>query len=259
MGIRRAGWQSLDRRPVCAPEKLLSVVSLLSLIALGSGRACAGDVLPSVESVVTHMAQARLENRTHLRPYTVTRNYKLIGKEKQTTRSEVIAELSFIPPNAKQFVIREATGMGLGERIVRQMLEHETAIVKNYGSTDMSPANYEFRLIGEEVWEGHPCYVLEMLPRRKDKILLRGKIWVDSTTYLLRRTEGEPGRAPSWWLRDSRIVLIYGDVAGMWLQISSESTADVRFLGTHTMISRDVKYKTSELVATTGADVGFGR
>jgi hypothetical protein len=98
-----------------------------------------------------------------------------------------------------------------------------------------------------------------MLPRRKDKILLRGKIWVDSTTYLLRRTEGEPERAPSWWLRDSRIVLIYGDVAGMWLQISSESTADVRFLGRHTMISRDVKYKTGELVAATGADVGFGR
>jgi hypothetical protein len=259
MGVRQAAAQSLHARLACTPRKLLSVVSLLSPILLGPAMASAGEGLPSVESVVTHMAQARLENRTRLRPYTVTRNYKLIGKEKQTTRSEVIAELSFIPPDAKQFVIREATGMGLGERIVRQMLEHETAIVKNYGSTDMSPANYEFRMAGEDVWEGHPCYVLEMLPRRKDKILLRGKIWVDATTYLLRRTEGEPGKAPSWWLRDSRIVLIYGDVAGMWLQISSESTADVRFLGTHTMISRDVKYKTGELVAATGADVRFGR
>ncbi len=235
------------------------VVSWLSLLALAPGMACAADGLPSVENVITRMAQARLENRARLRPYTVTRNYKLIGKEQQTPRSEVIAELSFIPPDAKQFVIREATGMGLGERIVRQMLEHETAIVKNYGSTDMSPANYEFRWAGEQVWEGHPCYVLEMIPRRKDKILLRGKIWVDATTYLLRRTEGEPGRAPSWWLRDSRIVLIYGDVAGMWLQTSSESTAEVRFLGTHTMISQDVKYKTGEVVAATGAEVGFGR
>ena len=246
MAVRQAGGQLLVKQVVCA-------------ILLGPAMACAGEGLPSVESVVLHMAQARLENRAHLRPYTVTRNYKLIGKEKQTTRSEVIAELSFIPPDAKQFVIREATGMGLGERIVRQMLEHETAIVRNYGSTDMSPANYEFRMVGQEVWEGHPCYVLEMLPRRKDKILLRGKIWVDSTTYLTRRTEGEPGKAPSWWLRDSRIVLIYGDVAGMWLQISSESTADVRFLGTHTMISRDIEYKTEEVVAASGADVGLGR
>jgi len=149
--------------------------------------------------------------------------------------------------------------MGLGEKIVRQMLDHETDIVKDYGSTDLTAANYDFRFLREEDLNGQHCYVLEMLPRRKDKILLRGKIWVDSTTYLTRRTEGEPGKAPSWWLRDSRIVLIYGDVAGMWLQISSESTADVRFLGTHTMISRDIEYKTEEVVAASGADVGLGR
>jgi hypothetical protein len=98
-----------------------------------------------------------------------------------------------------------------------------------------------------------------MLPRRKDKTLLHGQIWVDATTYLLHRTEGEPGKAPSWWLRDARIVLVYGDVGGMWLQTASESTADVRLLGRHTMLSRDVEYKMSELVAATGSAVQRGQ
>ena len=89
-----------------------------------------------------------------------------------------------------------------------------------------------------------------MLPRRKNKILLRGQIWVDSTTYLLHRTEGEPGKAPSWWLRDARIVLVYGDVGGMWLrQTGSESTANVRFLGPYTMLSRDLEYRIGEPAA----------
>ena len=78
---------------------------------------------------------------------------------------------------------------------------------------------------------------------RQDKTLLRGKIWVDSSTYLLRRTEGEPGKAPILVARESRIVLVYGDVEGMWLQISSESTADVRFVGRHTMLSRTYSTK----------------
>jgi len=247
------------RQSAGAARKLLYVLCLLGLMAVGSAVARAGNAIPSVETILMRMAQARTENRARLRPYTVIRHYNLLGKEQQTNRSEVIAELSFIPPDAKQFVIRRATGLRLGERIVRQMLEHETAIVKNHGSTDMSPANYEFRLAGEEELGGHPSYVLEMVPRREDKTLLRGKIWVDSNTYLLRRTEGEPGKAPSWWLRESRIVLIYGDVEGMWLQVSSESTADVRFLGRHTMVSRDVQYKTGEIVAGTGVDVPFGR
>jgi hypothetical protein len=132
------------------------------------------------------------------------------------------------------------------------MLDHETDIVKDYASTDLTPENYDFRLIREEPLDGQRCYVLEMSPKRKTKTLLRGHIWVDANTYQLRRTEGEPGKAPSWWLRDSRIVLTYGDVRGMWLQTSSESTANVRFVGPHTMVSRDVEYKFSELAASLG-------
>jgi hypothetical protein len=94
--------------------------------------------------------------------------------------------------------------------------------------------------------------LLELLPRRKDKNLLRGRIWVDTTTYLPHRTEGEPAKALSWWLRDVRIALVYGDVGGMWLQTTSESTASVRLFGQHTMLSRDLEYKISELAAAAG-------
>ena len=243
----------------------LSCSLLLSLAGVTSVQAQSGRTIPTVETILTRMAQARTENRTRLRPYQVTRNYRLFGKEKQTTKSEVIVDVTFVPPDVKQYAIRQASGMGLGESIVRQMLEHETDIVKNNGSSDMSPANYDFRFVREEDVDGQHSYVLEMLPRRKEKILLRGQIWVDATTYLLHRTEGEPGKAPSWWLRDSRIVLVYGDVGGMWLQTGSESTANVRFLGQHTMLSLDQAYKFGELaadarssIATPAARLSFG-
>jgi hypothetical protein len=221
-----------------------------------SGIALAAHVestTPSAESIIAHMIQARSDNRARLRPYSVTRDYRLFGKEKQMARSEVIARVTFDPPGIKQFVIQHATGMGLGERIVRQMLEHETEIGRNNASTDLSPANYDFRYLREEELDGRRCYVLGIAPRRSDKSLLRGQIWVDSITYLLHRTEGEPARSPSWWLKDARLALVYSDVGGMWLQTSSESSAEVRFLGRHTMLSRDVEYSMSTLAASAGA------
>ena len=236
----------------------IPLLVLLNLAGWGTTVSYAQTAVPAVDVILGRMAQARADNRTHLRPYSVTRNYRLVGAEKQT-RSEVIADISFVPPAFKQFVIQKSSGIGLGERIVRQMLEHETAIVKNNGASDMTTANYDFRFLREEDWNGQPCYVLEMLPLRSDKTLLRGQIWVDSLTYLLRRTEGTPGKPPSWWLRDARIALVYGDVQGMWLQTASESTADVRFLGRHTMLSRDVRYQVSEIVASAGSAVSSVR
>lgn len=192
------------------------------------------------------MAQARADNRASLRAHSLTREYTLVGKDKKP-KATVIAQISFAPPGAKKFKITKATGTGFGERAVRQMLENETAIVKNFDSTDMSLANYEFRLVREELMGGKPCFVLALTPRRKDKTLLRGHIWVDSSTYLLHRTEGVPAKEPSWWLRESGIVFTYGDVGGMWLQTGSESKANVRFVGPFTMVSKDVEYKLSDV------------
>ena len=230
---------------------VLHFAGLIGLSGFASEAHVEGPV-PSAEGIIAHMMQARSENRARLRPYSVTRNYRLFGKEKQMARSEVIARVTFDPPGIKQFVIQQASGMGLGERIVRQMLEHETEIGRNYTSTDLAPVNYDFRYLREEELSGRRCYVLEIIPRRKDKNLLRGQIWVDGITYLLQRTEGEPARSPSWWLKDARVMLVYGDVGGMWLQTSSESSADVRFLGRHTMLSRDVEYAMSTLAASAG-------
>jgi hypothetical protein len=222
---------------------------LYLVAAMASASAQTGSSVPTAETIIASMAQARAENRARLRPYIVTREYKLYGKERQATKSEVVADVTFVPPDSKEYTIQQINGSGLGKMIIGRMLEKEAEVTKDYGATDISPDNYDFRFIREEEVSGQRCYVLELLPRRKDKNLLRGDIWVDADTYLLRRTEGQPAKAPSWWVRDVRIALRYGDVGGMWLQTASEATAHVRILGPCTMVSRDVKYKITELVA----------
>ena len=178
-----------------------------------------------------------------MHPYKLTRNYKLFAKGKDQAKSDVTAEMTFVPPGKRTYRIVSATGMGLGESIVREMLDGETQIVKQSDSNDILPENYQFKLLPEQEENGRRFYVLELFPKRKEKHLLHAKIWVDPETFRLHRMSGEPGKTPSWWLRDPHITFFYGEVSGMWLQTGSESTVDVRLFGEYKMISRDVAYQ----------------
>lgn len=231
----------------------------LVAVAPGGSAQDAGSV-PEVDAIVARMAQARAENRARFRPYTITRDYKLFGKESPLPKSQVTAGIAFAPPNTMKYAIEQTSGTGWGEKIVRRILASEAKKANEYASTDISQENYGFRLLREEVEveTGHRCYVLELLPKRKDKHLIRGNIWVDANTYLLHRVEGELAKSLSWWVRGVHLVVHYSDVGGMWLQTASEATANVRVVGPHTLVSRNVRYEIGELVATgASARVGF--
>jgi len=215
-----------------------------------SASAQSGSSAPTAETIIARMAEARTENRARLRPYIVTRNYKLFGKDESKAKSEVIADVAFVPPDSKKYTIEETNGSGLGQILVRRMLANEAEVTKDHVSTDLSADNYDFRFVREADLSGQRCYVLELLPRRIERHLLHGDIWIDANTYLLRRFEGELAKPPSWWVRDVSLTFVYGAVGGMWLQTGTEAAADVRILGRTTMVSRDVKYKITELVAT---------
>lgn len=202
---------------------------------------------PTSEDIVVQMTQAQADNRAHSRPYIVTRNYKLFDHEGHIDfKSQVIAAITVEPPDSKTYVIQSTLGSGWGEKVVRKMLDGEVAFARNYGSTDITRRNYDFLLVREEELSAQHSYVLELLPKRKSKDLLHGTIWVDANTFLIRRVEGEPPQSLSWWLRDVRVVLLYGYVGPMWLQTSSEATANVRVLGRSTVVWQDVSYQMGE-------------
>lgn len=229
---------------------LFVVVSPLVTLVVSASAQTQSSAL-NVATITSRMAHAQTENQARFRPYIVTRDYKMFGKDGREAKSEVTANIAFAPPNLKKYTVQRATGSGLGETIVRRMLEGEIAMTKKSSATDISEDNYNFRFVREEDVDGKRCHVLEMLPRRKDKNLLRGNVWVDANTYLLRRAEGSLAMNPSWWVRDVNIVLLFGDAGGMWLQTGLEATANVRIPGQATVISDDVSYEIREVVAVT--------
>jgi hypothetical protein len=111
--------------------------------------------------------------------------------------------------------------------------------------------NYDFILVGESVFDGRPCYVLGLKPKRREKDLISGAAWVDKRSFFILHIEGETAKAPSWWLKSVRVKLSFGDLSGTWLQTSMEAVADVRLLGSHTLTSRILDFRGTDISAST--------
>jgi len=201
-----------------------------------------------VSTIISRVAAARQENSARVRAYTVKRNYQLLDKESQP-KAQVIANITFMPPDQKQYNIESSSG-GMGEKILRDILAKETEASGKTERKEISPKNYDFELLGQEMLEGRNCYVVALKPQRDEKDLIRGKMWVDAATYNIHRIEGNPVKSPSWWIRDLHILMSFADVDGMWLHTFTHAVADVRFKGKYVMESRDMEYRTAEQTAS---------
>ena len=84
-----------------------------------------------METIVARMAQARDENQSRSRPYIVTRDYMLFGQERQKSKSQVIAQVTFVP-HQKQYAIQESKGEWAGRKDRWENVGGEADITKDY-------------------------------------------------------------------------------------------------------------------------------
>ena len=56
-------------------------------------------------------------------------------------------------------------------------------------------------MLASEFLEARPVYVIQVLPKREDKYLFEGRIWIDAEDFAVVRVEGKPAKNPSFWTR----------------------------------------------------------
>jgi hypothetical protein len=127
-----------------------------------------------------------------------------------------------------------------GKKIVSAILEQEIASAKEGHQRDISRSNYDFVFLREQNFGVVPEYVLHIIPKRKEKGLLLGDIWVDAKTYRIRQIIGVPLKTPSFWVKDLHITVQFADVNGMWIPVSVDAIATVRFLGIYSLSGLDL-------------------
>jgi hypothetical protein len=165
--------------------------------------------------------------------YTADRVYR-VSDPSGKVHARIEGRIEFEAPESKTFVIESEAGSAIVRHLALKPLiasEIDAARGKDRHDSAITPANYTLELIGEEEVRAHPCYALRALPKRADKYLFEGKVWIDKQDFAVARIEGHPAANLSFWIKRADFVRDYEKVAGFWLPLKDETVVQVRMYG----------------------------
>jgi len=190
--------------------------------------------LPTAEEIVTRMGSRDLQRQVSMEGYAGMRRYVLENPHLHK-RAEMLVQVQGDRDGTKHFDILSEEGWKAAHKhVLRKMLESEseTSHPEARAKTRINPDNYDFKIAGTEVIDGRTAYVLEVSPKRKEKYLFRGRIWVDAEDYALARAEGQPAKNPSFWTKSTHFVQIYQKSGLLWFPRSTQSVTEAHIFGT---------------------------
>ncbi|HEX5474403.1 MAG TPA: hypothetical protein VFX12_07065 [Vicinamibacterales bacterium] len=128
-------------------------------------------------------------------------------------------------------IVNERGSEYIRKKVLRAVLDHERELIDGGGAArgDLTRENYEFGAGGFD--EDGARYVA-LHAKRKDVLLVNGRMVLSPDTDDLLRVEGRLSKNPSFWTSRVNIVREYGRVAGVRVPVSVTSTASIRFAGT---------------------------
>lgn len=171
--------------------------------------------------------------KSALHDYTDLRTYQVVDL-KGKVHAEEIGRMEFRAPDKKTFVVTSQTGSGIVRRMALNQLissEVQAAAGKEHHDSVISPENYSLDLLGEQQVGPYHCFVAQAVPKRKDKYLFEGKVWIDADEYAVVRIEGHPAKKPSFWIQRADFIRQYQKIGSFWLPQRDETLVQVRMYG----------------------------
>jgi hypothetical protein len=134
------------------------------------------------------------------------------------------------PGSMQSTVVRQEGSAFIREHVFDKILSTESEL-SSKNQADIIPENYQFTLIGSEACEGRRCWHLTIKPRRNDKYLVDGDVWLDAEDYAVCRIHGIPSKHVSIWISRVEVDWHFRRFNGIWLTDRIESSSDVRLFG----------------------------
>jgi hypothetical protein len=210
---------------------------------------CHPELTPSAplttDEIVERMVAMNRARAEALRSYTATCVYH-VQNDNHNKSADLVVRVLFLWPNQKESTVLSESGSSvLRSHVLNRLLEEESEAMQaeNRRQTDMNPQNYEFRLVSYERTGPHDSYVIEVVPKTRNKFLFQGRVWVDAEDFGIVRMEGAPAKSPSWWTTDIEVSHSYCKVGDFWLPARNETIAQVRIFGRSvlTIVYKDYK------------------
>ena len=216
------------------------VVAVLMFQPVLPGVARSGEPPPAAREaaalgtdILNRVMSASAARAAALASYQCRRHYAVLERGHDPD-AEMVVSMQFVPPSTKTFSTVTANGVGWIHRRVFMGLMHaeqEAAGGAEQAASAISTRNYDAQLIGSDRVGDREAYVLALTPRRRDKYLFAGKVWIDKEDLAVARIEGEPARSPSFWVIRAPFVRQYQRIDRFWLPKRDETHSQIRFAG----------------------------
>jgi len=189
----------------------------------------------TTQQVVTRLVGMNLRRAQALHAYHGTRIYRLEYRGFPSSRNaEMVVDVKYRDPTTKEFTIRSSNGSQLViDKVFKRLLqaEQEAMAAESQRLVALNFDNYNFAMVGYESSSSRSMYILFAEPRRNDKFLFRGRIWVDGKDFAVARLEVEPAKNPSFWTKSAEIKQLYMKVGDFWLPERNHCTSTIRLGG----------------------------
>ena len=185
------------------------------------------------EHVFAEMASHNELRSAALLDYTALRTYQVVDP-KGKVHAEESGRMEYRAPDKKTFVVTSEKGSGLIRHLALNPLiasEIEAASGKQHHDSSITPANYSLHLLGEQQVGPYRCFVAQAVPKRLDKYLFEGNIWIDVQDFAIVRIEGHPAKKLSFWIERADFVREYQKIEEFWVPRRDETFVQVRLYG----------------------------
>lgn len=229
-----------------SPIRTISVLAAIVAFALTGSAAADGSTasvpLSPLEATSRPMtgddlfAKLLEHNRARdlrLQEYSAVRTYEVSNDKGKVYAAETV-RVEYRAPDHKTFMMESEKGSKLvRDMVLKRLLESESETSSGTAHRDSSikPANYEFHLVGEQDVGPYHCLVAEAIPKRRDKYLFEGRVWIDAQDYAIVRIAGQPAKSLSFWITYAAFVRQYQKIGEFWLPAEDNTTVHVRLYG----------------------------
>ena len=212
----------------------------------------------TTDDIIAKMLERNRLRSEALHRYSGLRTYEIKNSEGKLA-AQAVVRVTYEAPDRKSFDKISEKGSGIVRHLVFDRLiksESETTSGREHHDSAITTVNYTFALAGEEDIGQYHCFVLEATPRRHDKYLFEGRIWVDAQDFAIVQIAGHPAKKPSFWVNSADFVRQYQKIDGFWLPYRDETSVEVRLYGrkTFTIDHRQYSINSSYPLQTQAAD-----
>lgn len=234
------------------------IASLLLVFLVGPARGHAQSSIPAaivepplnLSQVLGYLVQKNVERADALQRYQGKRFYSLeYTGFPASLHAEMVVDMVYDAPATKQFkIISQSGSQWVVEKILKRLLEAEMESMseENRARVLLNSSNYEFSGLEHRNAGDNCSYSVAVAPKIPNKLLFRGRIWVDSKDFAVCRIEAEPSKSPSFWIKKTEIHHSYLKIGDFWLPSKNESISTVRGGGRAVLT---IRYQNYEILA----------